>query len=43
MKRVLAIRGDYQKGNEVIKILEMLGGVNTNNYDGEQMRQFYFI
>lgn len=43
MERVLAIRGDYQKGNEVIKILEMLGGVNTNNYEGKQMRQFYFI
>ena len=23
MKKVLAIRGHYQKGNEVIKILEM--------------------
>lgn len=43
MKKVLAIRGDYQKGNEVIKILEMLGGVNTNNYDGIQIGQFYFI
>ena len=43
MKKVLAIRGDYQKGNEVIKILEMLGGKNTNNYEGKQMRQFYFI
>lgn len=43
MKKILAIRGNYQKGNEVIKILEMLGGVNTNNYEGKQMRQFYFI
>lgn len=43
MKKTLAIRGDYQKGNEVIEILEMLGGVNTNNYEGKQMRQFYFI
>lgn len=43
MKKVLAIRGNYQKGDEVIKILEMLGGVNTNNYKGEQLRQFYFI
>ena len=43
MKKVLAIRGNYQKGNEVIKILEMLGGENTNNYEGKQMRQFYFI
>jgi hypothetical protein len=43
MKKILAIRGHYQKGNEVIKILEMLGGINTNNYEGKQMRQFYFI
>lgn len=43
MKKILAIRGAYQNGDEVIKILEMLGGVNTNNYKGEQMRQFYFI
>ena len=43
MKKVLAIRGDSQKGNEVIEILEMLGGENTNNYEGKQMRQFYFI
>ena len=43
MKKILAIRGDYQKGNEVIKILEMLGGINTNDYKGGQIRQFYFI
>ena len=43
MKKILAIRGHYQRGDEVIKILEMLGGVNTNNYKGMQMRQFYFI
>ena len=43
MEKILAIRGHYQRGNEVIKILEMLGGVNTNNYKGEQIRQFYFI
>ena len=43
MKRVLAIRGSYQKGNEVIKILEMLGGVNNNNLEGNEYRLFYFI
>ena len=43
MKKILAIRGDSQKGNEVIKILEMLGGVNTNNFGGKQVRHFYFI
>lgn len=43
MKKFLAIRGDYQKGNEVIKILEMLGGVNSKNLEGKQYRYFYFI
>ena len=43
MKKVLAIRGSYQRGNEVIKILEMLGGVNNNNLEGNEYRLFYFI
>ena len=43
MKKVLAIRGHYQRGNEVIKILEMLGGINTYNYEGTKLRYFYFI
>ena len=43
MKKVLAIRGHYQRGNEVIKILEMLGGVNSENLKGENYRHFYFI
>lgn len=43
MKMVLAIRGDYHEGNEVIKILEMLGGVNSKNLDGTANRSFYFI
>jgi hypothetical protein len=43
MKKYLAIRGDYQNGNEVIKILEMLGGVNSNNLEGKEYRYFYFI
>lgn len=41
--RVLGIRGDYQNGNEVIKILEMLGGVNSENLEGKNYRYFYFI
>lgn len=40
---VLAIRGHYQRGNEVIKILEMLGGVNSDNLEGKEYRYFYFI
>lgn len=43
MKKVLAIRGAYQNGNEVIKILEMLGGVNSKNLDGTENRSFYYI
>lgn len=43
MKKVLAIRGHYQNGNEVIKILEMLGGVNSKNLEGNEYRYFYFI
>lgn len=43
MKKILAIRGDYHNGNEVIKILEMLGGVNSKNLDGTANRSFYFI
>lgn len=43
MKKILAIRGDYHNGNEVIKILEMLGGVNSDNLEGNEYRYFYFI
>ena len=43
MKKILAIRGAYQNGDEVIKILEMLGGVNSKNLDGTANRSFYFI
>ena len=43
MKKVLAIRGDYHNGNEVIKILEMLGGENKDKLKGNELRFFYFI
>ena len=43
MKIFLAIRGDYVRGNEVIKILENLGGTNKKNLDGGVFRNFYFI
>jgi hypothetical protein len=43
MKKILAIRGAYQNGDEVIKILEMLGGVNSDNLKGDNYRHFYFI
>lgn len=43
MKIFLAIRGNYTRGNEVIKILENLGGTNKKNLDGSVFRNFYFI
>lgn len=43
MKKILAIRGHYQRGNEVIKILEMLGGVNSKNFNGTADRYFFFV
>ena len=43
MKKHLAIRGAYQNGKEVIKILKMLGGVNSKNLEGKEFRFFYFI
>jgi hypothetical protein len=43
MKKYLAIRGDYQNGNGVIKIWEMLGGANSKNLEGKEYRYFYFI
>lgn len=43
MKIFLAIRGNYTRGNEVIKILENLGGTNKKNLDGNEFRYFYFI
>lgn len=43
MKIFLAIRGDYVRGKEVIKILENLGGTNKNKLDGSVFRHFYFI
>ena len=43
MKTHLAIRGNDQRGNEVIEILEMLGGENKDNLNGNELRCFYFI
>lgn len=43
MKIFLAIRGDYERGNEVIKILEYLGGTNKKKLNGSVCCNFYFI
>ena len=39
----LAIKGNYTRGKEVIKLLEMLGGNNTNNLDGSYEPSAYTI
>lgn len=43
MKIFLAIRGDYLRGKEVIKILENLGGTNKKKLNGSVSCNFYFI
>jgi hypothetical protein len=42
MSKILAIRGDKERGNEVIALLEMLGGKN-HVYDGTDEYHIYFI
>jgi hypothetical protein len=39
----LAIRGHKTRGEEVIEILEMLGGKNISNFNGNYIRSFYFL
>lgn len=39
----IAIKGDPIRGEEVIQILESLGGRNTFNYNGDYIRTAYFI
>lgn len=39
----LAIKGHPKRGNEVIEILEMLGGVNTHNLYGDENYAYYTI
>ena len=39
----LAIKGHSTRGEEVIEILEMLGGWNYNRWDGKTSRVLYFI
>lgn len=40
---ILAIKGDEKRGNEVISLLEMLGGINDGNFYGNLDNLFYFI
>ena len=43
MSKTLAIRGDKARGNEVIALLEMLGGINTDNFRGTDKDDVYFV
>lgn len=37
------IKGDSERGNEVIKLLEDLGGYNSDCLDGHNSNNYYFI
>lgn len=39
----LAIKGHETRGTEVIALLEMLGGINVDNLDGDDMYYYYYI
>ena len=41
MSKILAIRGDKERGNEVIALLEMLGGSNIHTHLGNNDETFY--
>ena len=40
---ILAIRGDEERGNEVIALLEMMGGSNIHTHLGNNDETFYYI
>lgn len=42
-KKKLAIRGDHFKKDDIIKLLEELGGTNTSNLDGSDPGAYYYI
>lgn len=43
MSKKLAIRGHSTRGKEVIKLLEMIGGSNIHQYNGEANSYSYYI
>lgn len=43
MEKKIAIRGHRDRGAEVIKILEQLGGKNNYSHGGKSVRNIYFI
>ena len=42
-KQKVYLKGDSERGNEVIKILEDLGGYNSYSLDGHNSNNYYFI
>lgn len=43
MKKNIAIQGDLDRGNDIIKYLELLGGENVNCFHGNSTGGYYFI
>lgn len=43
MAQTLAIRGNYYNGNQVIALLESLGGRNAKGFNGSRFDYFYYI
>lgn len=42
-KQKVYIKGNFQRGDEVIKFLEDLGGRNIHSLDGQNSDNYYFI
>ena len=42
-KQKVYIKGSEERGNEVIKFLEDLGGRNSHSMDGKNVNAYYFI
>ena len=43
MGKKLAIRGHLTRGKEVIELLEMMGGINSDNFRGTDIDDVYFV
>lgn len=43
MKRHIAIKGNAERGNEIIELLEMMGGKNSEHFTGRDSSRYYFI
>ena len=43
MKGYIAIKGNAEKGSEIIKLLEMMGGNNSAHFTGRDSDRYYFI